>query len=147
MKYLLMFAALVAGSTMPLQSAVNSRLSQYLNGPLYAAFISFAGGLVLLAAMILSSGSGLPSPERFAGIKWFYYTGGIYGVMVITSVIFASPVIGIGSTLVMIVTGQLLMSVVFDSFGWFGMPLIALSPARIAGVIMIIAGVALVQTR
>jgi transporter family-2 protein len=147
MKYLLILAAFIAGTSMPLQSAVNSRLSQYLHGTLYSAFISFAGGLILLAFLIIASGSGLPPLSSFSGIKWYYYTGGIYGVMVITSIIFAAPVIGIGSTLVMIVTGQLLMSVVFDYFGFFGMPVIALSPARIAGVVLIIAGVALVQTR
>ena len=147
MKYLLMLAAFVAGTSMPLQSAVNSKLSQYLSGPLYAAFISFAGGLLLLAVLIFASGAGLPALGNFSGIRWYYYTGGLYGVMVITSIIFASPVIGIGSTLVMIVTGQLLMSVVFDYFGWFGMPVIALTPARVAGVAMIIVGVVLVQTR
>ncbi len=147
MKYLFIFAAFIAGTTMPLQSAVNSKLSQYLDGPLYAGLISFVGGIVLLVVLILASGAGFPAMGSLSGIKWYYYTGGIYGVIVITTIMFAAPVIGIGSTLVMIVTGQLLMSVVFDYFGFFGMPVIALSPARIAGVVLIIAGVALVQTR
>ena len=147
MKIIYMIAAFIAGTSMPLQSAINSRLSQQVGGPLYAAFISFAGGLLLLILMILASGIGLPPLSSFTGVKWYFYSGGLYGVMVITSIIMAAPVIGIGSTLVMIVTGQLLMSVVFDYFGFFGMPVINLSPARIAGVVMIIAGVALVQTR
>ena len=44
---------------MQLQSAINSRLSHQVGGPLYAAFISFAGGLLLLAVMIPASGTGL----------------------------------------------------------------------------------------
>ena len=142
-----MLSAFLAGTSIPLQSAVNSRLGQQLGGPLYAAFFSFLGGLLLVIAVTAASGLGLPHQGSFAGLKWYHFTGGFYGVLIVTSVVMAAPVIGIANTLVMIVAGQLLMSVVFDNFGWFGLPEIDLSPARIAGVILIIAGAGLVQMR
>ncbi len=145
MKYILMFAAFISGSTMPLQGVVNSRLGQYLGHPLYATFISFAGGLVAVVLVIIASGIGLPPAAGFSGINWIYYSGGLYGVLLVTAVIIATPVIGTANTLVMIVAGQLIMSLVFDHFGLMGLNVTKIGAGRAIGLLLLLAGAYLVQ--
>ena len=145
MKYFFMALAFIAGTTIPLQSVVNSRLAQQLSQPFHATLISFAGGLFLILMICIFSPIGLPSPAGFKGISWIFFTGGIYGILVVTSVVFAVPVAGVSNTLAAIIAGQLIMSVLFDHFGWMGMGGLKISFSRIAGVMLLISGVYLVQ--
>jgi transporter family-2 protein len=52
--------------------------------------------------------------------------------------------LGVGGLTSVLVAAQLVVSVVADRFGWFGLPQIGLTPARWAGLALVIAGTVLV---
>ena len=145
MKYIFMAAAFLAGTTMPLQSSINSGLSSHLGNSIYGAAVSFLGGAVLSLLILLVTPVGFPPLNRFSGINWIYFTGGIYGLFIVISVINSVPYAGVASTLACVIAGQLVMSVFFDHFGWLGIDVIRISPQRIIGIILLLAGVYLVQ--
>ncbi len=145
MKYIFMIAAFLAGTTMPLQSSINSGVSSHLGHPLYGAAVSFFGGALISLLILIFSPVGFPPLHRFAGINWIYFTGGVYGLIIVISVINSVPYAGVASTLACVIAGQLIMSVFFDHFGWLGINAIKISPHRIAGIILLIGGVYLIQ--
>ncbi len=145
MKYIFMLAAFLSGTTIPLQSSINSGISLKLGNPFYGAAVSFIGGAFVSLLIILLSPAGLPPIQRFAGINWIYFTGGIYGLLIVVSVINSVPHAGVVSTLVCVIAGQLVMSVFFDHFGWFGVNVIKISPRRITGIILLLTAVYLIQ--
>jgi transporter family-2 protein len=44
----------------------------------------------------------------------------------------------------LLVAAQLVVSMIADRFGWFGLTQIAISPTRIAGLVLVIAGTVLI---
>jgi len=55
------------------------------------------------------------------------------------------PRIGGLALLALIISGQLGASIVFDHFGWLGFPVREISLGRVGGVVLLAAGVYLVQ--
>ena len=145
MKYIFMLAAFLAGTTMPLQSSINSGLSAHLGNSLYGAAVSFLGGTLVSLLILVVTPVGFPAINRFSGISWIYFTGGIYGLFIVISVINSVPYAGVASTLACVIAGQLVMSVFFDHFGWLGVDIIRISPHRITGIILLLSGVFLIQ--
>ena len=145
MKYMFMLFAFLSGTTLPLQSSINSGISSHLGSPLYGAMISFIGGALISILIFIFSPVGLPPLSKFTGINWIYFTGGIYGLIIVTSVILSVPHAGVASTLASVIAGQLIMSVFFDHFGWLGAPELKISISRAAGIALLLGGVYLIQ--
>ena len=55
------------------------------------------------------------------------------------------PRIGVLNVLAAAVVGQLLVSILIDHFGWFGVPVQPVSIARLAGAVSLVAGLFLIQ--
>jgi transporter family-2 protein len=78
--------------------------------------------------------------------EWYLYLGGILGVVILATPIFLIPRIGVTSTLMGLVIGQLVLALVFDHFGFFNTPKIEINLIRVIGlIILLIAGVFLVR--
>ena len=71
--------------------------------------------------------------------------GGLIGVLVVAGSAAIVPVTGAAMFFVCLIAGQLLGSVALDHFGAFGLPEIQISPIRLIGVVLALAGVLLVQ--
>ena len=145
MKYIFMLAAFLSGTALPLQSSINSGISVHLGHPLYGAAVSFAGGAFISMLILLFSPVGFPPFHRFSGISWIFYTGGIYGLIIVISVINSFPHSGVASTFACVIPVQLIMSVFFDHFGWLGINVIKISPQRITGILLLLSGVYFIQ--
>lgn len=55
-------------------------------------------------------------------IPWYAYLAGPPGIVIISSIGYAIPRIGIASTLTLIVVSQLIVGVILDHFSWLTMP-------------------------
>ena len=69
------------------------------------------------------------------------------GAIVVTSITFTAPRIGTFATIGLLIAGQLAMGVIIDAFGLFGLEKIPVTPARVAGLVLLAAGAALVLKR
>ncbi len=131
----------IIGLVMPLQTNANSRLRQSVGSPYLASFISFLVGTVtLLLATLLIDGQ-LPQLARAEGQPAWLWAGGLLGVVVLTGNIFLFPRLGSVQTVVLPITGQVLMGLLIDHFGWFGSPQAPLTATRIAGAALLVVGV------
>lgn len=134
--------ALIIGIGVPIQTAVNSRLRGIVLSPFVASFVSFTVGTIFLAVVTLITTHSLLIPmHTFQNSPWWLWIGGILGVVALTGNILLFPKLGGVQTVILPIMGQIFMSMLIDNFGWFGSPILAFSPLRAIGVLILIIGV------
>jgi transporter family-2 protein len=132
----------VAGGLIALQAPINAGLGK-ATGSLPAALVSFVIGTAALAAIVVLSGQagGLGSA---IDVRWYYLVGGLLGAIYVANALITVTVIGAGGVAAATITGQLVASVAIDRLGLFGLDQVPLSPERIIGVALLLAGTVLV---
>ncbi len=135
---------LFAGGMIALQAPTNAMLSRAGGSPVLAALISFAVGTLCLLAVWLASGN-RPRAAAFAGVPWYAWVGGAYGAMYVAVAAYAAPKIGLASLITIGIAGQIVMALFLDQIGAFGLPRDPVSFGRIAGALLVVAGVVLVR--
>lgn len=137
--------ALIAGTLMPTQGAVNNKLATYVHSPVLSAFISFLVGTVALLAYILATGIPLNNLTGIKNAPWITWTGGLYGAFFVTAVVMLVPRLGVALTFSIIIAGQMLATLPIDHYGFLGTAVREISFPRILGVLFVIAGVVLIR--
>jgi transporter family-2 protein len=109
-----------------------------------AAFVSFAVGTAALGvlAVILQA---RPDAAAVRALPWYAWVGGLYGAIFVVAAAWGVPRLGVALTITLMVAGQLLIGVILDHFGAFGMPAQPISWGRVAGILLVICGVVVVR--
>jgi len=139
-----MLLVLAAGAMISLQAPTNAILARAGGSPVLAALISFAVGTVALFLVWLASGS-RPRSSAFAGLPAYAWLGGAYGALYVAVAAYAAPKIGLASLITIGIAGQIVMALLLDHVGALGLPRDPLSIGRVAGALLVIAGVVLVR--
>ncbi|MGN8247852.1 DMT family transporter [Pseudomonas sp. SMV7] len=137
--------ALLAGAVLPFQAAGNAAVGRALGHWLWAAFTSLTvSSLVVIAALLLLR---VPAPDLGKALQgpWWLWIGGVLGALYVAGAAALTPRLGAAGFLVLVVAGQIITAVVADHFGLMGLGGKPLSLARVAGVVLILLGVLLVQ--
>jgi transporter family-2 protein len=137
--------ALAAGICIPTQAGINAQLSQWTRSPALAAGISFAVGTVALVIYVLVSRIPLPPAAALGGAPWWIWGGGALGAFFVAVTIFLVPKLGATTMLALVLAGQMVTSLLLDHFGAFAFPVHPISLPRVLGVLMVAAGVVLIQ--
>lgn len=147
MIYILILAAIIIGTLMPVQAGINSQLTRFLNNPFFGALISFSVGTMVLGIIVLSKGLPFSELKRLSSASPILFVGGILGALFVGSSIFLIPKMGATTMMAAYITGQLLMSVCMDHYGWFGIPVNPINLSKILGIGLLFAGVFLVMRK
>lgn len=137
--------AVAAGALFPVQTALNAQLGRSVGGALVATIISFAVGLALLVAVWLVASREWPAGAVMRSLPPFLFIGGTLGAAYLGFSVFLVPRLGSAATLCLAVMGQILMSLVVDRLGLFGLVTRELSPMRLAGAGFVALGVFIVR--
>ena len=132
----------IAGGLIALQAPINAGLGK-TTGNLPAALVSFVAGTLALALLVAISGDADGLRSTF-DVRWYYLLGGFLGAVYVANALIAVSSIGAGGVAAATITGQLTASVVLDRVGAFGLDEVPLSPERVAGVVLLLAGTVLV---
>jgi bacterial/archaeal transporter family-2 protein len=143
-KFAVMLLAMLGGSALPVQIGVNGVLRQTLGGAMQAAFVSFAVGAFagLGACYLLREGA--PTLERMSQTAPWMWLGGFCGVFYVWTTIVAGPRIGALLAVSLAIGGQVIVSSLLDHYGALGFPQNSLSPLKLAGIGLVMAGVLLI---
>lgn len=138
--------ALLAGAVLPVQGVVNGLLRQDLGAPFVVGVVSFLVATLAMAAALLFGAvlrrAPLPTLHGLPAMPWWGWLGGLAGAIYVTTVFTAIPLIGASAAVGLTVAGQQVASVLVDRHGWFRLPKRDVSPLRLAGVVLLLAGVA-----
>ena len=145
---LLWLLALVAGALIPVQAAANAALSRafHANVP-FSALTLFTVALIATAAAVLVSGAPVPALDDLRGAPWWSLTGGLIVAFYVFSITFLAPRIGVGNAVALIVTGQVAAALTVDHLGLMQSLVVPLTPARVAGGVLMVVGVYLALRR
>ena len=132
-----------AGGLIALQAPINSTLGRSV-GTFQGAFVSFIVGTFALAFVASMARGGMTQLGEMRGLPWYYLIGGLLGAVYVSTVLVTVRHLGAGGVTAATIAGQLTLAVVVDHFGWLGVERHAVSPARVAGILLLVAGVALV---
>ena len=147
MKIVYFLISIAAGVGVAFQTGVNSQLRTDTNNPVLTALISFAVGTVALLVLYFAFFRQTPTFPGTFDFEWWKFIGGLLGVVYVTAVVIAAPKIGAANSLAFVVAGQFVAAIIIDHYGWMRLPVTPVSAYRIAGIILLLAGVYLIQKK
>jgi transporter family-2 protein len=131
-----------AGGLVALQAPINAGLAKSTGG-LPAALVSFFVGTLVLALLVVATGK-VGDLGSSLDVSWYYLVGGLLGAVYVSTALATVGSIGAGGVAAAVVSGQLIASVAIDRAGLFGLDQVALSPERLLGVGLLLAGTVLI---
>jgi transporter family-2 protein len=140
MKTLAFAVAFIAGALVTLQIGSNARLREAMGGALPAIIVSSALGIVLLWAAMLALQAPWPPLARVTAAPASAWLGGVLGAVYAVVTVVLARHVDAGTLIALVVTGQLVCSVLVDHFGVLGFDLRPLSIGRVAGCGLLIGG-------
>lgn len=136
--------ALATGAMIPVQLALNAQLGIAMKSPFLGAFFVFAVGVLALFVLVVASGVGWPGLSELRAVPVSAWAGGLIATGYIVAVVVLVPRLGVGSTAVLIIAGQLVTALVLDHLGLFTAP-DTVTLKRAAGAALVLTGAALVK--
>lgn len=109
-----MLLAILAGIFTTIETSINSQLGKQIT-PGIATLHSLITGLSFILLINLISGN-LPKYQKITTVNPIWLIGGFFGASIIYLSSRSIPVLGISSTLILILSGQLVSGLIVDSF-------------------------------
>jgi bacterial/archaeal transporter family-2 protein len=134
--------AVAAGLAGSVQVALMSRLGERIGILEALAFSTMLTGVLAVLVLVLAHRS-VAGFERAVHQPWWMLMGGVMGLLIVFTVTYAGPRIGVAATVGILIAGQLFMGAAIDRWGLFGSERIALHWPRFVGIALLAAGAAL----
>jgi transporter family-2 protein len=136
--------ALLTGVVIAVQTGINSQLRGFLASPLQAVFVSFIVGTAVVALALVAKRE--PPPlAKWASMPWWMWLGGLCGLFIVSTNILVVPRLGAALLTSLAIAGQLTTALALDHYGAFGFPVHHISAPRVAGAVLLLAGVVLIR--
>jgi len=132
-----------AGGLVGMQAPINSRLGKTVGG-VQAASFSFLVGTFALVSITFVLRGGLGSLGSLGNVPWWALIGGLLGAVYVFVALEAVRTLGASGLTAVVIAGQLAISLLIDRFGLLGVARQSIGVQRIAGLVLLLAGVALV---
>ena len=138
-----LLAVLATGVGIAVETPTNALLARSSGSVLWASLISFLAGT---AALVVALALVRPRLTEgwVAAAPWYAWIGGLYGAGVVALSAYATPKLGAGTTLVVIIASQTALGVALDHFGVLGLEAHPAGWLRVAGVAAVVAGAVMV---
>ena len=134
--------AVAAGLAGAAQVAVMSRLGERIGVGEAIGFATLLTAVVAFFGLLIFRRS-LSGYERALHQPWWMLTGGLLGLLIVFTVTYAGPRIGVAATVGILIAGQLVMGAAIDRWGLFRSEKIPLHWPRLLGIGLLAIGAAL----
>lgn len=139
------FIVLLAGAVLPLQAGVNAQLARNSGHALWASGASFLLGSLVLIALYIGLRHPWPGIAQLKEAPVWAWSGGLMGAFFVSAMVIFAPKLGATTFMALVITGQMTAALVIDHYGMVGFNSHQISLGRLAGVLLIAAGVVLVR--
>lgn len=138
--------AVVSGCLSASITGAYAQLAGAVGNPVQATTVAFFVATVVLLLMCTLNGSvRLVGKACSREYPWWMWTGGLCGAMIVFGNAWLVPKVGVGVFSMALLVGQLALSMLMEHFGWLGAPRKAITWVKIAGILLMLAGVALIR--
>lgn len=145
MKIFYTVTVLLIGFLLAIQGSINTQLTTFLKHPIQGGLVNFMVGFICLLILNIIFRTQIPDWEHVRTAPWYLFAGGMLGAIFVSSVIFFIPQIGVSTVLAASIAGQLIAASIIDHFGFFGLAVHPISAGRIAGILLLLGGIFLIQ--
>ena len=139
-----LIAVVLVGVGIAIETPTNALLGKSWGSALWASLLSFLVGALVLGVAAAATRPRLPQGWITAA-PWYAWVGGVYGAAVVLASAWATPKLGAGTTLVVIVASQVALGVALDHFGILGLTPHPAGWLRLCGVAVVVGGALLVS--
>src|SRR5436309_15221361 len=134
--------AIAAGLAGSVQVALMSRLGERIGVLEALGFSTVLTAVGAFVALVLARRS-LAGFERAVHQPWWMLLGGAMGLVIVFTITYSGPRIGVAATVGILIAGQLVMGAAIDRWGLLGTEQIALHWPRLFGIVLLAIGAAL----
>ncbi|HMN88373.1 MAG TPA: DMT family transporter [Saprospiraceae bacterium] len=134
----------IAGSLLPVQAGLNTKMGKEIASPVWASLISFVVGAIALLIYVAITKNAF-QVSGFKTVPAYTWVAGALGAFYVTVVVLAFPKLGPALTFGLIVAGQLLISLFLDHFNILVHQQHSINIYRIIGMLLIVGGVVLIR--
>lgn len=135
---LVIIVGLIGGVAIGLQNPLASMLTQRI-GMIESIFIVHIGGAIAVGVPLLMTGGG--NLGAWNRVPWYALGAGFLGLAVIGAISFSIPRLGVATTIILLVVGQLIIATILDQFGLLGVSVHPMNISRVLGIIVLFVGV------
>ena len=132
---------LVAGALQAWGPPMNGALRRALTNPWLASLVSFLPVIALLSVLWFCLPRPSPNAEGIDAMPWWAPLGGVIGAFAVIAGLLFVDRVGAGAFAGLTITANILMSLVIDHFGLFGVHQHSLGAGRAIGAVLIVAGI------
>ena len=137
----ILLVALLGGIAVVVQAQFTGIMDKGM-GTLESVFITYGlGGAVIALIMLFYRGGNL---HAWRTIPWYAMLAGLLGLVIIGSLSFAVPRLGLIVTFTILVGTQFVLGAIFDHFGVFGAEIRPFTTQKLLGTIIVLIGVWLI---
>jgi transporter family-2 protein len=138
--------ALLSGSANPVQAGASSQLNKGLESPIWAAIIVYASGLAGILVIQFILRQAWPGQRMgSSGLPWWAWMGGLLSIASTLTGLTLAHKMGSGVFTGLSLTASLLSSILLDQFGLMGFKQHSISPLRLTGSVLMVAGIWLIS--
>jgi len=137
----LVVIAIIGGVMVTLQAQMIGVIDQQM-GTLESVFITYVSGGLLIFLLLTAMRGGNLSAWRH--VPWFTLTAGAMGLVIIGTLSYTVPRLGLVPTFTIFVASQFIIGAVLDHFGLLGAAVRPIDISRLVGVIVLLVGVWLI---
>lgn len=110
-------------------------------GPRESIFMTYVVGTLIAFLMIgMAHGGNLKSWQT---VPWYAFTAGLFGLVIVGSIGYVIPRLGLSTGFTVIVATQFIGGVIIDHYGLFGATVRPIDGPKLVGLGLLMAGVAL----
>ncbi|MEO6550491.1 MAG: DMT family transporter [Ferruginibacter sp.] len=143
MKVYLIALMFLIGFVLTLHLAMNAQVGALVKNPRMGNALFWAIGAITAIAIGFTGWD----PQFFTRLKevplWLL-SAGIMGGALVFGIAWAMPQLGAGTAFVLMIAGQVISGMIFSHFGLFGSPVEPVSMIKVVGVVLLVAGAAVV---
>jgi bacterial/archaeal transporter family-2 protein len=132
---------LVAGALQAWGPPMNGALRKALINPWLASLVAFLPVISLLGVLWFCLPRPFPTADGIDAMPWWAPLGGIIGAFAVIAGLLFVDRVGAGAFAGLMITANILMSLVIDHFGLFGVEQHSLGAGRVIGAVFMVTGI------
>ena len=136
----------MAGALTPVQALFNFKLAKAVNNTITSALISFlVGTLILLGYLLYKKQLRFDVVNVVKTEPYWIWLGGVIGAYYVVTLTYIVPKVGSSLAFSLVIAGQLIISLLVDHFGWFGVPVSHITEKKVMGVVLLAMAIWLIK--
>lgn len=135
--WLVIVIGLIGGAAVGLQAPLAGAMAQRVGGTASSLIMHMSGAFFSAVILFIRGGERI---REWQSLPWYMLTAGIFGVILYQTISVTLPRLGSTMMIILVIIGQLIVSLIVDHFGLLGVAQRSIDWTRVMGVIALVLG-------